>query len=309
VAPLLVLSAAIAGAVLLPFLLPYLRVSRGQGFTRAPAEVAMYSAHLTDYLATGGRLHFALWSHRFFDREGLFPGMIAAALVLAAVISGVAWRDRRARMAIAFGAVAFAMSFGPAFPLYEPIGRLFPIMAGIRGASRFGQMFLAAVAILAGFGLVALFDPRRRGQTVVAICCLVGVHVEALRAPINYRPFTGLSPIFDELTTGHELIACFPFPHAAESSMNVDCMLTSTRFWQPLLNGYSSFIPASYYRHADALDAFPEGDTLAYLKAQGVTAIIVFTNRLSGPRVAHLDEHPELVLWRSDGPIRIYRLP
>jgi hypothetical protein len=85
-------------------------------------------------------------------------------------------------------------------------------------------------------------------------------------------------------------------------------MLASTRFWQPLLNGYSSFIPASYYRHADALDAFPEGDTLAYLEAQGVTTLIVFTNRLSAPRVAHLDEHPELVLSRSDGPIRIYRL-
>src|SRR5262245_36329297 len=32
VAPLLLLAAAVAGALLLPFLLPYLRVSRGQGF-------------------------------------------------------------------------------------------------------------------------------------------------------------------------------------------------------------------------------------------------------------------------------------
>ena len=37
------------------------------------AEVALYSAHLTDYLATGGRVHYELWSHRFFVTTRCFP--------------------------------------------------------------------------------------------------------------------------------------------------------------------------------------------------------------------------------------------
>ena len=62
-------------------------------------------------------------------------------------------------------------------------------------------------------------------------------------------------------------------------------------------------------RSAAALDAFPEGATLAYLKSLGVTHVIVFTNNLSAPRLAHLEEHPaELELWRADASARIYRL-
>lgn len=309
VAGCLLLAAAVAGVVLTPFLLPYLRVSRGQGFSRPMAEVALYSARLTDYLATGGRLHFALWSDRFFDREGLFPGIIAAGLALVALASGVAWTDRRARMAVAFGVVGCALSFGPAFPLYGLVAKLFPIMAGIRGASRFGQFFLIAVAILAGFGLTTLQRRYARFAAGLGVVLLLGVHLEALRAPIVYRRFDGISPIFDSLKgVDHALVACFPFPPPREAFHNVDCMLASTRFWQPLVNGYSSFMPERYNRSAEALGAFPEGDTLAYLKSLGVTHVIVFTGKLSAPRLAHLPEHPELVLLQQDESARIYQL-
>jgi hypothetical protein len=306
---LLLLSAGVAVLALTPFLLPYLRVSREHGFTRSMADVAQYSAHLTDYLATGGRLHFNVWSHRFFERDALFPGVIASGLVLATLIGGVAWRDRRARMVLAFGLVAFAMSFGPAFPLYAAVCRVFPIMAGIRGAVRFGQLFLAAIAILAGFGLALLAPRQRRRAITIGVVLVLGAHLEALRAPIRYRAFEGIPPIFDSLrTSGHEVIACFPFPQPHEVFANVDCMLASTRFWHPLVNGYSSFTPLSYRRAAAALAAFPQGTTLQYLRQLGVTKVIVFTDRLSAPRLAHLNDHPELSLWKADKSVRIYRL-
>ncbi|HUR35481.1 MAG TPA: hypothetical protein VM032_16880 [Vicinamibacterales bacterium] len=311
VAPLLLLAGVASVVVLLPFLLPYLRVSQGQGFARSMPEVAMYSAHLTDYLGTGGRMHYSLWSHRFFDREGLFPGVVGAGLTMVALVSGVAWRDRRARMAVGFGVVAFALSFGPGFPLYETVTRLFPIMAGIRGASRFGQLFLAAVAILAGFGLARLQASAPRRALALAFVVIVGAHAEALRAPINYRTFDGVSPIFDSLRgTGRQtLVACYPFPPPREAFHNVDCMLASTRFWHPLLNGYSSFMPDSYARSAAALDAFPEGETLAYLRGLGVTHVIVFTDKVSAPRLARIEAHPgELVPWKGDRSARIYLL-
>jgi hypothetical protein len=284
-------------------------VSREQGFTRPLAEVALYSARLTDYLATGGRFHFNLWSHRFFDREGLFPGVVASGLALTTLISGVAWMDRRARMAVAFGVVAFCLSFGPAFPLYSTVCRIFPVMAGIRGASRFGQIFLAAIAILAGFGWPILERRLNRRAIAFGVVLLLAVHIEALRAPVNYRAFEGLSPIFDSLQgADHAIVACFPFPRPREAFRNVDCMLASTRFWYPLINGYSSFIPERYNREAAALDAFPEGNTLEYLRQLGVTHLIVFADKLSPPRLAHLSEHRELVLWKTDGPVQIYLL-
>jgi hypothetical protein len=308
-ASLLLLSAGIAAVALTPFLLPYLRVSREHGFTRSLADVSAYSAHLGDYLATGGRMHFSVWSHRFFDRDALFPGVIASGLVLTALVRGVAWKDRRARMAVAFGVVTLAMSFGPAFPLYAAVSHVFPLMAGIRGAVRFGQLFLAAVAILAGFGLASLQRHHVRRTIVIGMVLILGAHLEALRAPIHYRPFTGLSPIFDQLETSrHEVIACFPFPQPRALFQNVDCMLASTRFWQPLINGYSSFTPPAYGRHAAALDAFPLGDSIPYLRQLGVTKVIVFADKMSATRLAHISDHPELSLWKADKSVRIYVL-
>jgi hypothetical protein len=309
VASLLLLSAAVSALLLTPFLLPYLRVSRRQGFIRPLAEVALYSARLTDYISTGSRVHYSLWSHRFFDREALFPGVVAAALVMLAIAGGVAWRDRRARMAVAFGVVAFLLSFGPAFPLYGTVSTLFPVMAAVRGASRFGQFFLAAVAILAGFGLTLVERRFEKKALAIGIAALLAVNLEALRAPINYRRFEGISPVFDGLAeTDHALVACFPFPPRREAFHNVDCMLASTRFWHPLVNGYSSFIPERYDREAAALDAFPEGNTLQYLRELGVTHVVVFMNQLSAPRLAHLAEHSELSLWKEDPSVRIYLL-
>jgi hypothetical protein len=309
VAGLLLLSAGVAGLALTPSLLPYLRVSREHGFTRSLAEVSEFSARLTDYLATGGRLHFTVWSHRFFNKDALFPGVIASGLAVTALAGGVAWKDRRARMAVAFGLVAFAVSFGPGFPLYAALTRVFPIMAGIRGAVRSGQLCLAAIALLAGFGWALLHRRLERRAIAIGIVLLVGAHLEALRAPIRYRAFQGISPVFDSLeTSDRKVIACFPFPGPLEVSQNVDCMLASTRFWQPLVNGYSSFIPERDYREAAALASFPEGTTLRYLKELGVTHVIVFTDRLSAPRLARLSDHPELSLWKVDKSVQIYLL-
>jgi hypothetical protein len=228
---------------------------------------------------------------------------------MTALVVGEAWKDRRARMAAAFGLVAFAVSFGPGFPLYAALTRVFPIMAGIRGAVRSGQLCLAAIALLAGFGWAWLHRRLERRAVVIGIVLLVGAHLEALRAPIQYRAFQGISPVFDSLeTSDRKVIACFPFPGPVGVFQNVDCMLASTRFWHPLVNGYSSFIPERYYREAAALAAFPEGTSLQYLKQLGVTHVIVFTEKLSAPRVAHLSEHPELSLWKMDKSVRIYLL-
>ena len=308
-AGLLLVSAGIAVLALTPFLLPYLRLSREHGFTRPVAEVLHFSARITDYLATGGRLHFNLWSHRFFDGDALFPGLIASGLVMAAVVSGRVWNDRRSRMAVAFGLVAFAMSFGPALPVYGALSSVFPVMAGVRGAVRFGQLFLAGVAILAGFGLDHLQQRVRRGAIAIGVVLLLGAHLEALRAPLRYRAFDGIPQIFDSLrTSDREVIVCFPFPRRHEAFENVDCMLGSTRFWHPLVNGYSSFIPESYNRASAALEAFPLGTAIQYLRQIGVTKVIVFTDKVSAPRLAYIGAHPELSLWKADKSVRIYLL-
>ena len=318
--PYAALAGAVAGVVLLPFLIPYWTVSREQGLTRSLEEVSLYSAHITNYLATGGRLHFDTWSHTFYGYGGdsLFPGVLALSLAAVAIGSGVAFRDVRARMAVAFGVAAFALSFGPAFPGYVVLYEVFPLMTGIRGASRFGQLWLVAIAILAGFGWLKLrhafvratMPAARKVVLPLGAAILVGVHAEALRAPISYTEYPGIPAAWDELrSTGDSaVLAFFPFYPPESVFLNARYMLYSTRSFKPMLNGYSGFTPQSYRRHVEAMRPFPDRASIDYLREVGVTHVVVQGHLMSDNRLAALDRFRELQLTFTDGSLRIYAL-
>lgn len=306
----LALAALISLAVLVPFLLPYYYARGAVGLGRSLEDTARYSAQLTDYLAAPGRIHFEWWGKRFFEGDALFPGFVALALAgVGAATYGV--RDPRARMVLAIGLVAFAFSFGPAFPPYRWLYSVFPLLSGIRGAVRFGQFALAAIGILAGFGVLAIL--RRspsRARYVLAAALLAGVHVEALRAPLFYSEFRGVPPIYDALRdiSRRAVLVWLPFPSSPQFHLNAPYMLASTRTFNPMLNGYSGFKPPSYYQHVEALKSFPDEGSIRYLQDLGVTIVIVDSRSMRPGRLARVGDFPALSLWKTDDPLNIYLL-
>lgn len=304
------LAGVVAGGLLLPFLLPYYFAQVEVGLGRPLEEVRQYSAEPTDYLAAAGRLHFGTWSRRYFEGDALFPGVTSLALAAIGLVTAVR-RDRRARMVFAFGLVAFAMSFGPAFPPYRWLYLVFPPLSGIRGAVRFGQFVVVALGVLAGFGLATL---QRRAQArwlrPLAAALLVAANAEAWVAPITYTPYRGIAPVYDVLPRlgRNAVLAWLPFPSSAQFHLNAPFMLVSTRTWQRMLNGYSGFKPPSYYRHAEALAQFPDRTSLAYLVGVGVTHVLVDGRNMRPERLALLDDFPQLHLWVTDGNLRVYLL-
>ena len=318
--PYAALAGLVAGVVMVPFLVPYWTVSQEQGLTRSLEEVGLYSAHISNYLATGGRVHFDTWSHTFFAYGGdaLFPGVVALSLTAVAVGSGVACRDVRARMALAFGVVAVALSFGPAFPGYVVLYEVFPLMRGIRGASRFGQLFLVAIAMLSGFGWARVRQAIMRTTTPTArtvaltlgAAVLIGVNGEATRVPVPYTEYQGMPAVLDELrSTGNgAVLAFFPFYPLEAVYENSRYMLYSTRSFTPMLNGYSGFTPQSYLRHVEALRPFPDPASIDYLREVGVTHVVVDAPLMRDTFLAALDRFPELELAFTDGSLRIYTL-
>ena len=298
-----------ASALLLPFMIPYLIVSRSQGLTRPLWEVALYSAQFSDYLATGGTLHYNLWSHNFFKADALFPGVVALSLAAVAVAAGAAAKDARARMTLAFGIAAFAFSFGANVSWYKLLYYGFPLMKGIRGAARYGQFFLISVAILAGFGLVVIQRRVRRGALALSLALIAVANLEALRAPVHYSRFEPIAPVYAELRrTSNAVVACFPFYGGGSIFENTRYMLASTRFWKPLLNGYSGFAPVSFYDHLVELSGFPDRRAIDFLRTSGVTHVVVEGNMMAPARLAEIPNYPELSLWRTGDNVRIYLL-
>jgi hypothetical protein len=309
------LAAAVTGVMVAPFLYPYYLTQREQGLTRSLDEVALYSSSWRDYLSTAGRLHYAAWSHRFLEGStALFPGAVALALAIVALAVKPGLRDPRIRMAAAFGAAGFALSFGPALPGYAALYRWLPLLQGVRGAARFGFLALVAVAVLAGFGVAAL---RARYGTrgwwpAAAVLVFAAVNAEAFRAPITFRPFGGIPRIYQSLRDPSvRAVAEFPVFRPESIHRNAAYVLNSTAHWKPLVNGYSGFVPASYPAAADALGDFPGNRSRDELRRLGVSHVVVHLDaygKRAGELLTALNATPWLSLVASADQIRVYRL-
>jgi hypothetical protein len=284
---LLVGAALVAAAVLSPFLWNYYLVNREMGFIRSVNDARFYAASWADYMMTGARVHWSLWSRSFAGsgKAANFPGIVATALACVTLVTGVAWRDRRARMALFIMVGCVVLSVAPRLPGYELLWRLAPILRVVRVMAHFGQVALVALAILAGFG-VAWLERRwgmRRGWIVAAATLVILVNGEALRAPYAYTPFTGIPAVYQPLRKeAHAAIADLPLYPRRAIFGNTGAMLASTIHWHPIVNGYSGFIPPSYYRIFDALRGFPDERALSALHALGITHVVIRRDEFIG---------------------------
>jgi len=280
----LAIAGAIAATVMFPFLWPYRVVQHLYGHVRTLDDVAMYVAGWPDYLSSAGRLHFTMWSEPFYRAANvsLFPGIVPLALGILALIRGIAFRDRRARMCLAIGIAGVLLSFGTALPGYTLLYDAFPLLHGIRGVNRFGFLLIFALAVLSGFAVA-------KGRAAAIIIAILLVHAEAWRAPLVYQHFDGIPGIYTWLADQpHAVVAEFPFDDPQHTHDSAESMLYSTRSWHPLVNGHSAFIPHSYRELYPRVADFPGGRSVDALRAAGVTHVIVHHDRF-GPMPADVD--------------------
>jgi hypothetical protein len=301
---------------LAPFLLPYYHVRDEQGLVRTIDDVRIYSAGWQDYLATAGRLHYAAWSHRFLEgRAALFPGLIGTLLAASTLASGLAWTDARARMALAFGVLGIALSTGAALPGYDWMQAHIPLLQGIRAVSRWGLLFLIAVAILGGFAVAALESRwrRRAWWPLLAIAVVTGITAEAIRAPLTMSRFEGIAPVHRRLA-GEDIraLVIFPLFGGRQFNLNAEYLLHQTEHWRPMLNAYSSFAPPIFYSLAETLQSFPDADAMGALRAHGFSHVLLHRAPLERDygtaAIDGLRSHPELAfVFEQDGVI-LYRV-
>ena len=309
----LTLAAIVATVVLLPYLLPYWRLSVEQGIVRTLKDATDSAASWTYYLSTPSRIEFRLWSHRWFSGPALFPGVLAIALASVAVATGTAFRDDRARMCFAMGACGFALSFGTRLPGYAVLHRFVPLLRVIRDVERFGYLVIPAVAVLAGFG-VGILRRRVRASTNILdtgllAALLVGLVIEPMVAPIHLVRFEGIPGIYAQLRDEPDVVVAeMPFWPFNAAFLHAPYMLNSTRHWKPMVNGYSGFQPLSFRRHAEQFASFPSSPALSALRVEGVTHVFVHLD-LMGPAVAAaLRSAPGLHELGVEGNIALYRV-
>jgi hypothetical protein len=310
------LATIVAAVVVLPVYLPYRRVSIEQGLVRSISEARQFSTIPGDYLAAVGRIHFSTWSSRFFRHDAFFPGVACMVLSGVAVWGAVARRTDRARvlMLCAIGVVGVILSFGPRTPIYGWLFTIFPPMQGLRGAARFGILFLLATSCLAAYGLAAVRRAHAGTRWVgpLAVAAVVIVNAETLRAPLWYFRFEGIPRIYDVLAgePGRVVLVETPFYPSRRVFGNAEYVINSTAHWRPMLNGYSGFTPQSYRRFAEVLSNFPDEAAIAMMREAGVTHVTVHPHPAATAErtKAVLSARPDFHLLATAQGISLYRL-
>jgi len=77
----------------------------------------------------------------------------------------------------------------------------------------------------------------------------------------------------------------------------VVAMLQSLEHRKPLLQGYSGFFPPPYERFRDAMRAFPDEASLAYLRSNGVGYIVMAAEWLDDEREENLQNLAPDLEW------------
>jgi len=213
-------------------------------------------------------------------------------------------------MCVAVGIAGVALSFGANLPGYSVLYALMPLLHGIRATARFGVLAICAVAVLSGFGVVALRRsvPTRLWAPMATILVLVA-SFESLAAPLGLTRFEAVPPIYAGVpNSSSTVVAEVPFYNSRNAQFHALYMLYSTSHWQSLINGYSGFQPPSFYENAQALDGFPDERSFARLHALGVTHLFVHSEMFPDDTLNTLDARQDLQRTGAFGSIVLYRL-
>jgi hypothetical protein len=321
---MVVLAAAVSGALVAPFLIPYLGSSEGGAFAeRTLQEARVYSADWRAYLASPARSH--AWLLKLIGRwkDVLFPGFLT--LLLAAVgIASTAFASRRADaeasarredaypqpettwLYLLIAVLALWMSFGPDAYLYTLFYSTIPGFSLIRAPSRAGIVVAFALAALAGIGVASILR-RSRFELYVAAALASLAIVELSAAPLPFRAAAPVEPVIRLLARLPDgPVAAFPFYNRRDTfAMHVPYMLESTAHWKPLINGYSDHFPQDYRDMVVPMSTFPSAESFRLLKSRGVRYVLIHLHRFSDKDratvIAGLEKYKAFLkpLWRT----------
>ena len=302
-------------ALLAPFLFPYYLAQREQGLTRSLDEVARYSSTWRDYLSTAGRLHYAAWSHRFFDgTTSLFPGLVASVLALVALGAKPRpagrpdpdarrdWRRRR-RAVVRPGSAGLRR----ALPLAARCCRA----CGAPRGSASSRSSRSPCSPGSAWPRCASGAEGAAGWPVAAAIVIAAVNAEALRAPIAYRPFDGIPRIYrrSRRSVGRA-VAEFPFfpgGHLPQRAVRAELDRALEAAGQRLQRVHAGELRGI----AGALLEFPDDRSRAELHRLGVTHVVVHLDAYgdrADAMASALRDVPWLTLVAAEGAVRIYRL-
>jgi hypothetical protein len=330
------------GAVLLPVFLPYLQSNQELGFSRSTYEVRNWEAEWSFYgnVLQSNWLYAQVLAPAMASPGGerqLFPGIVATLLALA----GLVWGKGRTRFFFALlGLVALVLTFGlsgrvPFTGVEVPLPYAFlydwvPGFKALRVPVRFAVLVDLSLYVLAGYGLTKLFwildfgfwssssqSKIQNPKSKIAALLLTGLVLLEFANPLDTSNRSDVTAQLGEIEPYGWLAReenAGPLLHLPMSADQSDVWYTffATKHWQPVVNGWSSFVPPGTVHLKQALEAFPDPTTISLLQGLEVRHVVVHLWQFPRDRQAdlkrRLDQTAELEMVQQAGDNYVYRL-
>ena len=297
------LAAAVSVLIVLPFFLPYIRLQDETGFGRSLDESRRYSADWRAYLASSATAHRWMLPLLGHWKEVLFPGFTALILgAFGAVVClrrpasvGTSVAPIRRDVAIFYSIVlvlSLWSSFGPAAGLYSLLYHTVPVFSLLRAPARFGLAVTLALTVFSAAGLTLLLGRlNAKARPWVA----AGVLIFAVAELSTRIPFDEARPVarpYKMLASAERgPVVELPFYFLGHDRyLQTRYMLASTTHWQPLVNGYSDFIPPDFFEGAPLLENFPDDAGLTWLRARNTRYVMFHRHLYDNAALTRLDE-------------------
>ena len=145
----------------------------------------------------------------------------------------------------------------------------------------------------------------------LAFAVILAANLEAFRAPLGYTEYRGIPEFYESLRHAGDdaVVVSMPFYASPQFHLNDRFMLASTRFWKPMLNGYSGFKPASFYQQRRGTAGVSRRQRrLPTCETLGVTHVVVDGRNMAPAAMERLGHFPELRSLADDGTLRLYLL-
>ena len=331
-AGLTLLAPVLWTALILPTVMPYVKLKREMGFRRDLHQNIEYSAKLGSFLAApAANTIYGAWTARFGGPEAAgFPGAFTYVLSLAAVlwlIRSRAWRAEAPKACrwgwvyLLCGLAAAALAMGPRIRLagreigwgpYMLLYEFVPGFAGLRAPGRLLMLVMLCFSVLAGLGahrLCSPLQPKWRGRLAV------GSLIAILVAEFASFPVRLLSvPVWRQIPEVYQWLSRQrPEKRIVEVPLDLglqdmERMYYSTYHWHKLVNGKSGYFPpettAKYLSYVAPLPG-----VVRLMREMNIDYVITHDWLMDGARLSDIYRRvPSFRLVKSFGATHVFRL-
>ena len=216
-------------------------------------------------------------------RMGGWPGLVKSGPARFVGFSGPSWRMSREKLFYVILAVmAFWVSLGPKYGLYEVLYALVPGFDSLRVPARAAVLVSLSWAVLAAYGAArlekALRPSKWPARALLAGMCLLFL-CEANSAPIAWASIYRWPPlVYRWLAKQPQPMVIYEIPtlgYRGDHARDARYLYWSTYHGKTLINGYSGYFPPDYLALAQMARNLPDPAVLDKLRKKGCQYLVL----------------------------------